>query len=73
MTEHPLKWLSQLDDTIAPADFLIELRRIADSLEAFTGRKACDGVKNAKPCVLDPNHVGHHASGDGRLHWLDED
>lgn len=49
------------------------LARIADSLEAFTGQRVCDGEKNGKPCALDPQHVGHHTSSDGRLHWLDEE
>jgi hypothetical protein len=70
MTEWPVQW--EILKDVAPADFLIELRRIADALETVTGKKDCDGEKNGKPCVLDPDHVGHHASADGRLHWLDD-
>lgn len=77
MSKPDVEWtiLEQLQDggTITPADFLIEVRRIADALEAANGKPGCDGVKNGKACVLDPDHVGHHASRDGRLHWLDEE
>ena len=62
----------QLTD-ISAADFLIELRRIADALETRARPTAC-GEQHAsgKPCVLNERHVGHHATADGRLHWLDE-
>lgn len=70
-----VEWIDRMVNRMfAPdGDLLIELRRIADALESFTGKKSCDGVKNSKPCVLDPDHVGHHVSADGRIHWLDDE
>lgn len=68
--------MEQLQDgrTITPEDFLIELRRIADALEVSAGKDKLCGAPHdtGKACVLDATHVGHHASADGRLRWLDE-
>lgn len=78
MTE-PNTWpalLQQLEsgETIAPADFLMEVRRIANALEAISGRKnGCYGENpsTGQVCVLDEGHVGYHMPGDGREPWLD--
>lgn len=70
---YPEQWKLIPSDPATLDDLVTEARRIADALESFTGKKACDGAKNGKVCVLDPDHVGHHASSDGRLHWLDEE
>jgi hypothetical protein len=70
--------LRVLEDEPKPAtldDLLPVVQRIADALEAQVRPAVC-GVKHGDSgpgCVLDDRHVGHHASGDGRLHWLDED
>lgn len=75
----PNEWtgiLQQLQsgEAITAADFLIELRRIADAVEALAGGKAhCDGVnpETGQPCVLGFSHVGYHVPQDGRTPWLD--
>ena len=74
-------WLAEVragdDPRPEPAtidDLLIEVRRIADALEAQVRAKVCGEMHTAgKPCILDDRHVGHHATSDGRLHWLDEE
>jgi hypothetical protein len=73
MGEPGVEWLADQLKDISAADFLIELRRIADALETQVRPTAC-GEQHAsgKPCILDERHVGHHATSDGRLHWLDE-
>lgn len=62
---------------VAPAtldDVVPLLSRIADALEAQARPAACGEVhKTGGACVLNDRHVGHHATGDGRLHWLDEE
>ncbi len=74
MSEPGVEWLAELKD-VTPADFLIELRRIADALEAQVRPEVCGEMHNAagKPCVLGELHVGHHVTADGRLHWLDDE
>ncbi len=64
-----------LDQPGATLDDVVPLLvRIADALEAQVRPSACDEPhKTGAKCVLDDRHIGHHTSGDGRLHWLDED
>lgn len=76
MSEPGTEWpalLEQLQDgaTITPADFLIELRRIADALAGQSDD--CDGVnpKTGQRCVLAETHRGHHVPRDGEEPWLD--
>lgn len=77
MNKPDVEWhvLEQLQDgsAITPADFLIEVRRIADALETLTGKAHCDGVnpETGQPCVLGEQHVGYHVPVDGRKPWLD--
>lgn len=74
MSEPGVEWLNDQLKDITPADFLIELRRIADALEAQVRSTACGEThRTGGACVLNDRHVGHHATGDGRLHWLDEE
>ena len=61
--------VEQLPD-ISAADFLIELRRIADALER--GSK-CNERNGTATCGLSDRHVGYHVTADGKVHWLDED
>jgi hypothetical protein len=76
----PNEWpaiLEQLQDgsTITPADFLLELRRIADALEATSAKTHCGDVEpgTREVCVLGLRHVGHHTNINGKRHWLDEE
>ena len=55
------------------ADFLIELRRIADALEAAGGKQRCAAHLGDAACYLADRHVGHHITADGKRYWLDED
>jgi hypothetical protein len=62
--EHP----ATLDDVVPL------LTRIAEALEAQGRPTACaEQHDTGSKCVLDDRHIGHHTSGDGRLHWLDDD
>ncbi len=78
MNKPDVEWpiLEQLQDggTIIPADFLIEVRRIADALEFLAGKTGlCDGVnpETGEKCALGVTHVGYHVPKDGRKPWLD--
>ena len=51
-------------------DLVIEVRRIADALERGT---RCNERQGDAVCGLSDRHVGYHVTGDGRVHWLDED
>jgi hypothetical protein len=55
-------------------DLLPVVERIAAALEAQVRPNTCDEkhATGAK-CVLDDRHVGHHVTGDGRYHWLDDE
>lgn len=72
-----LEWIDRVvarmfDPTVG--DLLIEFRRIADALESIAGnKKKCYGETEGAACALPPDHVGHHVSADGRLHWLDKE
>jgi uncharacterized membrane protein len=52
---------------------LSALERIADALESIAGTKKCYGETDGTTCAIPPDHVGHHVSADGRLHWLDKE
>jgi hypothetical protein len=55
-------------------DLLPVVERIADALEAQVRPTACAEVHVSEgKCVLDQLHVGYHVTGDGRLHWLDDE
>lgn len=75
MTETGDKLYAALMDERATLDDVVPLlARIADALEAQVRPNACDTLhKTGAKCVLDDRHIGHHTSGDGRLHWLDEE
>ena len=63
-----------MDERATLDDVVPLLARIADALEAQVRPSACGELhKTGARCVLDDRHIGHHTSGDGRLHWLDED
>lgn len=53
-------------------DLLVQMRRIADALEAKVDR--C-GEKRGETvfCGLLPGHVGYHHTLDGRDMWLDDE
>ena len=71
MNESGVEWLELKD--ITAADFLIELRRIADALEATRGKQRCAERKGGDMCYLADRHVGHHITADGKRYWLDEE
>jgi hypothetical protein len=75
VTETGDKLYAALMDERATLDDVVPLlSRIADALEAQVRPAACGEVhRTGGVCVLNDRHVGHHATGDGRLHWLDED
>lgn len=67
-------WTESASESTTLDDVVLLLGRIADALEAQVRPNACGELhKTGAKCVLDDRHVGHHTSGDGRLHWLDED
>ena len=70
MSEPGVEWLADQLQDITAADFLIELRRIADALERGT---RCSERKGDAVCALTDHHIGYHVTGDGRVHWLDEE
>lgn len=53
------------------ADLLIQLRRIADALEAKVDR--CGELRGESVCSLLPGHRGFHVTADGRDMWLDDE
>ncbi len=76
MHGHPplLPPVTHYDERATLDDVVPLLARIADALEAQVRPSACGELhKTRAKCVLDDRHIGHHTSGDGRLHWLDED
>lgn len=54
---------------VTAAEFLIELRRIADALQK---PELCRERKGAAECTLSSFHSGYHVTADGKVHWLDE-
>ena len=75
MTETGDKLYAALMDERATLDDVVPLlARIADALEAQVRPAACGETHTGgTACVLDDRHIGHHTSGDGRLHWLDDE
>ena len=69
----PEGWINAQPVTLD--DLLPVVERIAAALEAQVRPRVCGEMHSAagKPCVLDNHHVGHHATADGRLHWLDDE
>lgn len=68
MTERSLEQPATLDDLLPVAV------RIAEALEAHLRPTACgEPHATGAKCVLDDRHVGHHVTGDGRYHWLEDD
>ena len=63
-----------MDERATLDDVVPLLARIADALEAQVRPAACGEIHTGgTACVLDDRHIGHHTSGDGRLHWLDDE
>ncbi len=74
MSEPDVEWLAGQLKEPAAAEFLIEVRRIADALEYLAGKTGlCEGVnpETGEKCVLGVTHVGYHVPKDGRKPWLD--
>ena len=68
-----VEWMADQLKDITAADFLIELRRIADALEAAGGTQRCAAHLGTAACYLADRHVGHHITADGKRYWLDEE
>ena len=73
MSEPDVDWLAGQLKEPAAAEFLIEVRRIADALERLAGKPHCDGInpETGEQCALGETHVGYHVPADGRKPWLD--
>lgn len=63
------------DEQPATLDDLLPVAvRIAEALEARVRPIVCNEPHTTgAPCVLDDRHVGHHVTGDGRYHWLEDE